>query len=273
MSMIINPYRFGAGGGGGGGGGSLADIVSSTLIDLDASISDSYGGSGQTWSNLVTATGTDYDFYLGANGSASTDDPTFNGTAGNSAAYWSFDGGDFFRIKNGNTAWLNSLHKTTGGTDWWAMLVFKNSDTTWQYSRGFGNSRSTTLYAGISLHLTNSETVRFFQYGNSSSTDFSTPVFSNLSDWKCFIISYDSSAGEISYWQDSRTATTQAFAFQTTTADPSWDFEIGADGDGFNRVGSEMSFKHFSMGNEYLDNTKANLLIEEMETRHGLTFP
>ncbi len=70
---------------------------SGLLVVLDAGDSSSYSGSGQTWSNLVSGAGT--DFYRGADGSAGSDDPTFNGTAGglSESEYWSFDGGDFFQ--------------------------------------------------------------------------------------------------------------------------------------------------------------------------------
>jgi len=107
----------------------LQDTVASTVFELDATRSDSTDGSSQTWSNRTAAPAdsaaqTDYDFYRGANSTATTDDPTFNGSAGSTAAYWSFDGGDFFSLKSGtNTTFLNNLHKTTGGADWWAAFV------------------------------------------------------------------------------------------------------------------------------------------------------
>ena len=103
----------------------LQTTVASTVFELDATRSDSTDGSSQTWSNRTavpadSAAQTDYDFYRGANSTATTDDPTFNGSAGSAAAYWSFDGGDFFSIKSGaNTTFLNNLHKTTGGADFW----------------------------------------------------------------------------------------------------------------------------------------------------------
>jgi len=51
------------------------------------------------------------DFSRGANATASTDDPTLNGSAGVATTYWSFDGGDFFRYLGANPTWLQNFHK------------------------------------------------------------------------------------------------------------------------------------------------------------------
>ena len=125
----------------------LQTTVASTVFELDATRSDSTDGSSQTWSNRTavpadSAAQTDYDFYRGANSTATTDDPTFNGSAGSAAAYWSFDGGDFFSLKSGaNTTFLNNLHKTTGGADFWIAIAcyVPNSG-----NGGFINTRSTS---------------------------------------------------------------------------------------------------------------------------------
>lgn len=71
-------------------------LTSGLQLCLDAGDSDSYSGSGQQWSDL---SGNANHYYRGANNTATTDDPTFNGTAGNLSAseYWSFDGGDYFK--------------------------------------------------------------------------------------------------------------------------------------------------------------------------------
>lgn len=65
--------------------------------------------SGQTWFDLTT---NDVDWYRGADGSASTDDPTFVGTPGQLSAgeYWLNDGGDRFKVIS-NNAFIKGLHK------------------------------------------------------------------------------------------------------------------------------------------------------------------
>ena len=102
----------------GGGGGDEQnfhqdlvdlDLTSNLRLVFDAGSSKSYDGSSQTWTNLVTA---EEDAWRGANDSATTDDPTFNGTSGNlsSSEYFSYDGGDHHRLKSSPT-WLDSFHK------------------------------------------------------------------------------------------------------------------------------------------------------------------
>jgi hypothetical protein len=64
---------------------------------LDAGDSASYSGSGQIWYDL---TSNNFDFWRGRSDSASSDDPTFNGSAGGKSGneYWSFDGSQLFEL-------------------------------------------------------------------------------------------------------------------------------------------------------------------------------
>ena len=76
---------------------------------LDAGDSLSYS-SGQSW---LDRSGNGLDFFRGADGSAASDDPTFNGNAGGLfvSEYWSFDGADFFKYDSASEAWMETLHK------------------------------------------------------------------------------------------------------------------------------------------------------------------
>lgn len=63
---------------------------------LDAGDVASYNGTGQTWVDPESGV---MDFYLGATSGVTTDDPTFNGTAGRLSRneFFQFDGGDEMR--------------------------------------------------------------------------------------------------------------------------------------------------------------------------------
>lgn len=88
---------------------SRLGLTSGLKLVLDAGEAASYT-SGQSWLDL---SGNGYDFFLGASNTPSTDDPTFNGTAGalTASEFWSFDGGDYFRYDSANEAWMGNIHK------------------------------------------------------------------------------------------------------------------------------------------------------------------
>jgi hypothetical protein len=99
----------------GGGGVSLMQIIQSLgltsglKIVLDAGDANSYT-SGQKWLDL---SGNGYDFFLGLDETAASDDPTFNGTPGGLSAseYWSFDGNDLFLYDSPQEVWMENLHR------------------------------------------------------------------------------------------------------------------------------------------------------------------
>lgn len=96
------------------GGGEQETIVTENLgLHLDAGDSASYGGSGQTWSDL-TANG--FDFFVGETVGAEANDPTFNGVAGakSSAEYFSYDGGDWHQQA---AAYSGSIMRKIGRND------------------------------------------------------------------------------------------------------------------------------------------------------------
>jgi len=111
-----------------GGNRTLLEIIQDLSLDTnlqlcyDAGASASYGGSGQTWTDLD---GTQ-DLWFGADGSATTDDPTFNGSAGglSNAEYMSGDGGDYFRAK-AQPAFIENVHKNSA--QWSGFVVLKQT--------------------------------------------------------------------------------------------------------------------------------------------------
>lgn len=102
---------------GGGGGAYTTDNL---VFMLDAAVSASYSGAGQTWANLTASPAdgssqSDYDFYLGASSAAEGSDPTFVGTAGTDVCYFSCGeapaANKYFTKAAANTTFLNGLHK------------------------------------------------------------------------------------------------------------------------------------------------------------------
>ena len=111
---------------------TTAGLTSGIQYALDAGDSNSYSGTGQSW---LDTSGNEQDFFRGADGSASTDDPTFNGTAGglSDTEYWSFDGGDFFRYDSAQETWMDNLHKNNARFAFMAWVFVKHSGVENQY--------------------------------------------------------------------------------------------------------------------------------------------
>lgn len=257
--------------------GWLDGLLSSVVVDLDATVSASYPGTGQTWSNLTASPAdgsaqTAYDFYLGDTSSAAADDPTFNGTAGSSSAYWSFDGGDLFALKSGaNTAFLNSLHKTTGGGPSWIAWAFRPIDGASTYGM-FNNCVSGGN--GVRVEVSAAETPSIGILGDSTGQVTAANLGSVTpgTDYLC-IVTLDPATNVAKYWKNtvSGTGVTPSYPAATTNAD-----EIARIGARFsNTTGKAPNgtiLYSFAMGNEYLDDTKAAAIFAHMEARHARDY-
>lgn len=114
--------------------GNEVAAVEGEEFHLEATSSSSYGGSGETWSNIVAspasagpADQTHYDAYLGATGTADGDEPTFNGTAGTSGADFTLDGTNdiFDQINSGDekSRWLATLLRDDVGDNPFTLAV------------------------------------------------------------------------------------------------------------------------------------------------------
>jgi hypothetical protein len=120
-------------------------LTTNLKLSLDAGDEASYT-SGQKW---LDRSGNGYDFFRGADGSATASDPTFNGTPGgrSSGDYWSFDGGDYFRYDTTNETWMNNLHKNSASFSLAAWIYMPTAGTI----DLFGTNRKLTSNIGIEL--------------------------------------------------------------------------------------------------------------------------
>ena len=257
----------------------LGSVLASTVADWDATISDSYSGTGQTWANIETtpadgSSQTDYDLYRGATSGASTDDPTFNGTAGNEAAYWSFDGGDAFKKQAANTAFLSNLHKTTGGQDYWFAMWLKtpSSDPTQVFSRLFdtfnGTNHGCTLFL-VHSNGTNTANLRFLQRGTSVVQQDSTGTVGRDTD-VLVGVSYRHDTDTLRMWCGSDTAEEYSFSPSASSTNASQTLVLGA---------HALFSTHFwegdqhmygaAFGNTFIGNIAWATIKSHLETRLG----
>lgn len=256
---------------------ALDSVLSSVCCDLDATIADSYGGSGQTWANLIASPAdgagqTDYDFFRGVDGSSSTDDPTFTGTAGNDAAYWLHDGGDFFQIVNGNTTLLQDAHKTTGALPLTIGWAFRTPGTLTN-ALAMGTASSGSDHGWKFFLLGGGDDGRWYQRDGSVdavTSMGSDPLIVINTDY-LLLVSFDYTAGIFKYWLNSTTETTETLISNTTTTNAGQVFQLGAVS-GVGHIDNDYRTYGFYMFNEILDDTKAALIFSHLETRHNRNY-
>lgn len=246
---------------------NMASVEASAEFDCDFRISSSYGGTGDTVSNIVAspasgASQTDYDF-VRQEGS-----PTFTGTAGKADAYMELDGATTYQIGT-NPTHINNLVKTTGGTDFWfACSVFLPSG-----SRNFGlfGTQSSVTSIGFRIQGTSSETLRLLQRADSTNTFDNTNANEFTPGEKAIIIvSYDHGTSTWRVWVNSETATySNTLTLGTETDNPSAPLYFGVltypTTRDYIANGGRLYAK--SGGNAFLDDTKAGAIYREYVKR------
>jgi hypothetical protein len=254
----------------------LSDVVSGVVFDLDATITASYDGTSQVWENLVVtpADGSAqaaYDFNRGLNNSASTDDPTFNGTAGDPAAYWSFDGGDFFTSVGGLTTFMQNLHRTDATQPFTVGYVIRTP------AAGNLGALSTMPSTEVNGALFQARTAvsanQFYLRGATGGTLAQFTPVSGSTDY-LVIFSFDPATNTLRRWINAATNTSSSYTKNTSTADSlSTRMVIGAT---FTNVSgpaaSGSQIKTVFMMNTFIDDTTAGTIIDQLELRHDRSY-
>jgi len=236
---ILNRQR--ASGSGGQPSGAAADLF--TILEnlgldgtceccLDIGDTDCYPGTGQTVSDL---TANNIDFHLGLDGSATSTDPTFVGTADDllEGTYLSFDGGDVLRCKT-NPAFWEAYHKDSAdftilGTVWVPAAGITDH-------RGWCGSNYLNDYqVGTGLAFQASDDIRFYVTdGNiGAMIDTSSPTDVEFDAWNFIALSVDeASGGTASFWHlnGSTTGTFNGTYDAPGSASTDWTLEVGANG-------------------------------------------
>jgi hypothetical protein len=165
-------------------------LTGNLRVCLDAGDDASYA-SGQSW---LDTSGNGYDFFRGADGSATGTDPTFNGTAGRRTAseYFSFDGGDYFTYDTTIEAWMQTLHKDNAvftAAGW--LLLTTGSVQTILGTLGGGVAGSSH---GINFQTTAGNALQLF-VGNASTGTTITSTATFAAAWSFIAIALDESVG------------------------------------------------------------------------------
>lgn len=253
----------------------LDGVLTSAVFDLDATIAASYSGSGQGWSNLVAAPadGTAqaaYDFYLGNSAAATAADPTFTGSAGSAAAYWSFDGGDYFQAMNA-PSWLANVQRTDIANPATFIVAFRTASTS--FHNIFGHLQSGTAANGYSLRIASGQ-LQYFGRGNSSNVSYNISGAGALSASTDYllIVSLNVRNGAGKYWLNNRTGTAFTPAASTSTAAATGNFQAGSSGFGSSPLPSGSRLYACGGANAILDDAAAALVFDHYNARHARTY-
>lgn len=155
-------------------------LTTNLKLCLDAGDVNSFPSS--TGTKWLDVSGNGYDFFRGADGSASSDDPAFNGlVAGQSAnEFFSFDGGDRFVYDTTSESWMDALHKDNAKFSMVGWFRLVNSVTTI-----FGNSDAVP---GVTVGLEPAtDTLSFIVYRPPAFPAFSETISINVPTGDVFV--------------------------------------------------------------------------------------
>lgn len=248
--------------------GIIASAFQDTVLPLPASLVARWDAadytSGQTWSNSTGDTG--YDLYLGADGTTSTDDPTFNSGP---PANWSFSGSQFFRLKGSNTplleSWVNTASKGA-----LACCIRTNSSPPTIIGGLLGTYTSGT--DGYRVLLENN--LLLWQVRGGATLIFNhTLSFTTLTGNKdyLFIVSFDGSVG-VDMCLQGGTLTNIGGAYSSTSGNtPGLPLEIASDGSANRLVNGTLMYGTM-LFNDVLSQDDVTIIKNWYETTYGITL-
>jgi len=233
----------------------------SLKILLDAGDGGSVASASQAKWNDVS--GNAYDFFRGADGSSSSDDPTFNGVIGRQSAgeFWSCDGGDFFTYDSSPEAFMSAWHKdgalfTVCG---WAYLV---GSTMLVFTRS----------PGISLNLgTNIPAYTFNMTNDTVTQSFGSGTFpgASVNRWDFWGLAVNESASSFLFYLNG-----DALTFSTSYSSPSVNaagsFRIGANNSGGNLAPAGTRFGSLAAFSSALSQAQLGQIFSATRGKYGV---
>lgn len=252
----------------------LDSILPSTVMDVDATVAESYGGQGLLWRNLTLAPADGaargaYDFQRG-NGVTQAQFPVFNGQAGGQDAFWTTDGTQYFMLAAAvNTGFINNLHKTSGTPFWLAVAM--RPVLPMVAGLVLSTSHRTQATIGLYMQTMASNAVRLSQRGNVTITNGPQITVPAAED-RLFIFSKDPVANKMRIWHKDGSMQEYNNNFDDTEADASGILTLLNNGYGNDPQPAGVRLYSCALGNKYLGEAEAALLIAHMEARHDRTY-
>jgi len=271
MSIIINPYAFSS-------SSPAVSLPASTVFNLEASNTDSYDGSTdlQTWKNTIASPAdgssqSDYDAWLGNDGTASTDDPSF------STDKFVYDGADMFLLKN-RTTFTETLSRSDQSNNWWALSHFKTATLAGSFISIFSASSSSATEHGAALLIDESnnrlQLWRRNATGNTNAINLtSVGVIQNNTQY-LVIVGYNSSTGAWSLYLNGKSLDESGTSTPPTSTTSSTDHIGigGADGAAGSRFTNGSEQYQFAMGNDSLTSGIVSDLVDYVNNSSGTSY-
>jgi len=241
----------------------LRTIFPSCLCDIDATIEDSYPGTGTDLTSLAGIAA--YDFTI-------TGNPAFTGTAGSPSAYFLMDGtGDRFGIAAGNTDFLNNMHKTTGGEDFtvFCAYTFIQNDST----QMVWTTQTSSTAIGTTGQVGSNEALQLVQgdgsTANASGTTAGTMV--NATDY-LIGLSHSHVDNLTRLWVNSLTPTENSHTFNAETDPASGAFTFMARPGGGSIVPNTTRFRGGYIFPFFADEDDVTKIYAHLSARHNINY-
>ena len=252
----------------------MSDINSAAEFDLSATLSSSYGGTGQSWDNIITSPASGaaqgiYDAFLGTDGTVQTSDPTFTGTANDPAAKFVHDSGDLYRIPVMSTI-LEQIHRTDIAQDFtflWALHT-ATAGSTMNLMWGGGHNASNE---GFYIRVESAGNLQLNQRGDSGSSNIkSATSFVPAETDVILCVSYDHTSGVATFRAGSSKETvTQALNTCVTDAPQGYIDLMGYVGGG---TGSAVDVYGIQFYNKSLSDAEYSAIVDQWEIRDERTY-
>lgn len=243
---------------------SLQDTgFSNVVAQWDATLSGSYNGSGGTWTNIAS---TPADGAAASAYNNTITGMTFTGSAGAASAYFSASGSSFFELTGANTAFLENLHKTTGGVDFSVVIAYQVAATT--AGTLFSTANTTTA---LGIMIDSSTNITFRQRGDTASSNVSGGTVT-AGVWNLLIVTHSAAGASSIRWLNTKTGSLQGHTFNATSSAPTVNMHIASRNDSANYIPSGSLVAGVSMFNSYINDTQAAQIIDYYNNLHGRTY-
>jgi hypothetical protein len=245
-------------------------LTGNLVLCLDAADTRSYDGSSQTWTD---ASGNANNFFLGAGGTATATDPTFNGTAGvaTEATYFSFDGGDYFTETTTHT-FADGWHKDNGAFTIIMVVYIVDIAGVPSLPSLFSNGPNAADMDGFSIFVGNAEDINLARGITNTTVQITNAGTSTINSWNYVGFSVDE-ANLTQSTQLNATAQTVAATASTATDSNAQPLRICAYGDATAPIESGCRLACMAAWSTPISATALNEIYLRLKARRFTSLP